>query len=312
MSKYILRNELKQFKNKYQGERIFIIGNGPSLDKTPLSRLNSEYSFAMNKINGTYSETDWRPSFYYVSQPTSHPEAPHKNGCDYIKENVELGIPCFLRSDYTQYTEKNVYHLNVSSLHSRPLFDNIPNEEISNIELDLLCEFWSDDISRLVYHYHTIYGVLQLAKYMGFNQIYLIGCDLGFEYFDPHMIFQNGMDPHRYQSDTYSYLKEAKGDGTFLQSFANGVVLKIIKNSLVNRFLNNFLSNADSYFSSDYTKRFRIHDGPRVDAEISKSHLVAKRICANDNIKIYNATLGGELDVYDRVNLNEVLDSISR
>ncbi len=36
-----------EFKNKYAGKRAFLIGNGPSLVRTPLDRLCGEYTFAM-------------------------------------------------------------------------------------------------------------------------------------------------------------------------------------------------------------------------------------------------------------------------
>ncbi len=32
-----------QLKDKYKGERVFVVGNGPSLNKTPLYLLKNEY-----------------------------------------------------------------------------------------------------------------------------------------------------------------------------------------------------------------------------------------------------------------------------
>jgi len=46
----------------YKKKPILIIGNGPSLNKTPLSELqNSFVSIGMNKINLIYSKTSWKP-----------------------------------------------------------------------------------------------------------------------------------------------------------------------------------------------------------------------------------------------------------
>ena len=45
---------LKQLKNIHVGERCFIIGNGPSLKKTDLSKLKDEYTI------GTVSYTHLR------------------------------------------------------------------------------------------------------------------------------------------------------------------------------------------------------------------------------------------------------------
>jgi hypothetical protein len=307
MTQFVLDSGIEEFEDQYQGERIFLIGNGPSLDDTPLHKLSSEYSLAMNRINKIYDETEWRPSFYYVSQPPSHPEGPHKGERDYIQQNIALNIPCFLRSGYSQYDAENVHYMNVFYLHREPLFDDLSHGTVERMSVQALREFWSEDPSQLLYHYHSMYGAMQLIEYMGFEEIYLLGCDLGFKYLDPHMIFDSGMDPNRYQGPISSYLRTASEQGTLGRSFVNGVALKAIRNQYMSDFLNRFLSNSDSYFSSDYTERFRVHDGPRVNQEITKSHVIAQRICSSDGVGIYNATLGGELEVYERVDLEALI-----
>ena len=42
------RRKLRRLKDKYKGERCFILGNGPSLAKTDLSLLRNEYTFGLN------------------------------------------------------------------------------------------------------------------------------------------------------------------------------------------------------------------------------------------------------------------------
>ena len=49
---------LKQFSNK----PVLIVGNGPSLNKTPLEKVNNSFvSIGMNKINLIYDKSSWRP-----------------------------------------------------------------------------------------------------------------------------------------------------------------------------------------------------------------------------------------------------------
>jgi hypothetical protein len=43
------RQRLKSLRDAYVGKRCFIIGNGPSLADTPLSALQSEYTFGLNR-----------------------------------------------------------------------------------------------------------------------------------------------------------------------------------------------------------------------------------------------------------------------
>jgi len=47
---------------KHTNKDILIVGNGPSLNKTPLDKINSKIvSIGMNKINLLYKNSSWRP-----------------------------------------------------------------------------------------------------------------------------------------------------------------------------------------------------------------------------------------------------------
>ena len=51
-------NILKFFSNK----PVLIVGNGPSLNNTPLEKLKNNFvSIGMNKINLIYEKSSWRP-----------------------------------------------------------------------------------------------------------------------------------------------------------------------------------------------------------------------------------------------------------
>jgi hypothetical protein len=85
-------------KDKYTDERIFILGNGPSLNETDLSRLSSEYTLAMNKVSKLYDDTSWRPSFYYNALPPSHALIPQD--LDIVLRNVTNRTVCFLNENW--------------------------------------------------------------------------------------------------------------------------------------------------------------------------------------------------------------------
>lgn len=57
---------LATLKDRHRGERCFIIGNGPSLRQTDLSKLRPEYTFGMNRIYLAFEETGF-PTTYYLS-----------------------------------------------------------------------------------------------------------------------------------------------------------------------------------------------------------------------------------------------------
>jgi hypothetical protein len=44
------RSRLAAMKDRYRGERCFVIGNGPSLNRTALHHLENEFTFGVNRI----------------------------------------------------------------------------------------------------------------------------------------------------------------------------------------------------------------------------------------------------------------------
>ena len=302
---------MEKFSNKYTGERIFILGNGPSLKETPLEKLIPEYTLAMNRISQIYPKTNWRPSFYYLALTPSNPVAPDQ-GNELILRNIELDIPCFINSEYQEDlgSHENVYYFNRFSLWGDNPFNKSDIDDIRLMDIYQLNEYWSHHLSYHVYHYHAMYGALQLAVYMGFDEIYLVGCDLGFEYKDPHMIFNSGLDPFRYEGGKTSYIRDSIKNGELFQSVVNAICMKLIlninisTNSIFGRYL---YQSWNDHFSPEYFQELRISDGPKLEKEVKKTHVAAKRICENEGIAIYNATLGGELEIYDRVNIFDLL-----
>jgi len=82
------KNRLKKFKNIHQGKDCFIIGNGPSLNKMDLVKLNDYYTFGMNKIYMIFKRVDLQLS--YLTSVNSLVIEQSK------KEFEEMNIPVFL------------------------------------------------------------------------------------------------------------------------------------------------------------------------------------------------------------------------
>ncbi|MGH7214847.1 MAG: hypothetical protein ACREIT_08790, partial [Tepidisphaeraceae bacterium] len=64
MTQHQMPLKVSDFHNRHCGRRAFLVGNGPSLIRTPLDLLAGEYTFAMNRIALIYEKTIWRPSFF--------------------------------------------------------------------------------------------------------------------------------------------------------------------------------------------------------------------------------------------------------
>lgn len=176
------RNDrILSLKGKYSG-RIWMIGNGPSLANTPLHLLKNEYSFGMNAISLIYPATTWRPSFYLcISSNMRFPERR-----PIFQASIDLGIPSFVRDIF-----EGVY------LESRPNTYWIYTPSVRAERKDELIPGWSTICEYVVWRYATsMYVAAQLAVYMGFAELYLLGCDLGWQ-----VLHDNQNDPNHFAKD---------------------------------------------------------------------------------------------------------------
>lgn len=144
-----------KLKNKYYGKRCFIIGNGPSLKANDLEKLNGEFTFASNKIYKIFKSTKWRPTFYMV--------------VDSIVLEENLGEINQVEAK-TKFTLKNY----------RPLF----NADIffnNNLSSKKRGDFSFNPMESLYSSGTVSYHMLQLAFYMGFTEVYLLGHDYNYK-----------------------------------------------------------------------------------------------------------------------------------
>lgn len=150
---------LKEFKDIHNGERCFIIGNGPSLASEDLDRLQNEYTFASNRIFKIYNQTDWRPTYYGICDLTMFHQ---------IKSEINsVGAKSyFFPLDFI-----NIIKITGSIF----FFPRIPF-----VFLRKRPKF-SNKINIQMYEGGTItYFLIQLAAYMGFKEICLLGVDYNY------------------------------------------------------------------------------------------------------------------------------------
>lgn len=154
-NKFSYKNEnLNKFKNIEYGKRCFIIGNAPSLRYEDLNTLKElgEVCFGVNRIYRAFVNTTWRPKYYVAVDSIIC-----KNDHDII-ENIESTK--FIRHFFTEVDWKSE---NVNQ------FRGISSDNVN----------FSKNIENGVYIGNTvIYDALQIAYYMGFKKIYLLGVDL--------------------------------------------------------------------------------------------------------------------------------------
>lgn len=219
---------LERYKGIYKGRRCFIIGNGPSLREEDLQVLeeHQEVSFAANGIFHIYDKVSWRPTHYMLCDGYAY-KVMQKS----IKEieNENAFIADFSYTDYEKLSKANRFYL-INKLYASNRFD------------------FSDDAVKGLYSGRTItYVMIQMACYMGAEEIYLLGVD-----------WTGGKGTGTGRVDFYERNKEnIKNDSPF-----------------------------DLFVEEKYAFETAL--------EYTRTH----------GIKIYNATRGGELEVFERVDFD--------
>lgn len=163
---YKERIRQKKLKNKYQGKRCFIIGNGPSLRAEDLDKLQDEISFASNFIFKIYDRTKWRPTFYAMIDYYVLDKIP-----DFVQANKSSTI---LIPRERAIASGKVYD-DVLYFDRKTSYVRVAQGEVEKTTSQIL---FSDDLEQGTYGGDTVtYDMMQMAVYMGFSEIYLLGMD---------------------------------------------------------------------------------------------------------------------------------------
>lgn len=148
------RDRMYEMMDIHRGERCFIIGNGPSLRKTDLTKLKNEYTFGMNRIYLFFEEMGFATT-YFVSINDLVIEQ-----C--ADEIAELPMPKFI------------------AWHANRHFQRLPQSTIFLYTTYTGPKF-QYDMTRRIWEGATVTNVaLQLAFYMGFKKVVLVGVDHDF------------------------------------------------------------------------------------------------------------------------------------
>jgi hypothetical protein len=158
------RAKINGLHNKFKGKRVFILGNGPSLNLLDLTKLKNEYSFAVNGIFYKTKEMGYKPTFYVVEDRhvmADNMDEINKFDCEY------KFFPSLYKPKVSN--KKNVYFFNMDV--------GFYIEKSKYFEKSR----FSDDCSKVIYCGQSVTMInLQLAFYLGFSEVYLIGMDFNY------------------------------------------------------------------------------------------------------------------------------------
>ena len=224
--------ELENFRSIYRNERCFLVANGPSLKVADLDTLfrNKEISFGVNFIYKIFPFVSWRPQYYFASEPD------------------------VINNEEDELENMDVDHIFLGDL-SLSFFRRKINGKISRYHIKWEYDYdnvFSDDITKGVFGgATTVYHALQVAVYMGFKKIYIIGADCEYK----------------------------NGDG-----FDKG-----------SHFIPNYADKGKA------SKKSVLHTNI-----IFSAYSSARRYAEENGIEIYNATRGGKLEVFKRVDFDSL------
>ncbi len=161
---------IETFKNKYEGDRCFIIATGPSLRVDDVNKLKNEHTFVVNSFYRIFEKTDFRPSFYVTLEPGAD-KGFLRNGA--YEPQKYSRIASFMNAkDKGKY--KGIVYLPVCYQNHyyrllTPGFDYRKNLK------------YTEDLLWGIYDKYTVTtAVIDIALYMGFKEIYLLGVDCNF------------------------------------------------------------------------------------------------------------------------------------
>ncbi|MEH7461452.1 6-hydroxymethylpterin diphosphokinase MptE-like protein [Bacillus thuringiensis] len=216
---------IKKFKDKHKGERCFIVATGPSLKVEDLEKIKHEFTFSMNSIVLSFEDTEWRPTYYGIQDSRAY-------------EKLKGAIfSANMPYTFCGISSKKLSPQMSGDFIAYPL--NLLNH--NGIHLKHYTKF-SDDAFSVIYDGFTItYSLMQLAVYMGFKEIYLLGVDC-------------------------NYTEKGKN------------------------YLKDYITQTD--FNAGFL--------------MAQSYKVAQEYAEKNGIKIYNASRGGKLEVFERVNFDEL------
>lgn len=220
-----------KLKAKHSGKPMLIVGNGPSLNDTPLEKFHIA-SIGMNKINILFDRTNWRPDYIYCV-----------NGLVMLQNKrffKKTKIPVFLdvKAAYLGLFGRSIKY-----------FLNNPN-------IDFV-EKMHNGLSQgaTVTHF-----ALQFAYKVGANPIIIVGVDHSF----------------KLNNDTASAIEKRQGVD-------------------------------ENHFDPNYFKEGSLWGVPDFDNS-ELNYKVAKEKFEKKGVKIYDATIKGKLDIFEKISIEEALN----
>lgn len=226
------RRRLAAQEDSHKGERCFVIGNGPSLKHTDLSKLKNDFTIGMNRIFLAAEELGFLPDILVCVNDLVVEQS--------VPEFQALQMPKFFSWRARKWLSMDPWTHFIYTTYTSPKF--------------------ATDVCGRVWEGATVTNVcLQLAYHMGFTEVILIGVDHSFATKgSPNTTIQSqGDDPNHFSA---------------------------------------------AYFGKGF--RWQLPD-----LETSEmGYRMARKAYEADGRRVLDATIGGKLDIFEKVDYNSLFD----
>ena len=250
------------FKNIHTGKRCFIIGNGPSVNHVPFAVLSEEYTFTVNQLIRRKDFPELRTNYHMWADERFFD----------LQENrpEDMELLSVMRSVNTPGNKPTVFYKTAA----KAMIDQFELEKELKIAYFMdMCRAYSTPELELPFDHvlprfpTVIHYLILLAVYMGFTEIFLLGCDC------------TGII-----NTVQSRLRSEK-------ELQYGYQISENERKRMQR------SNTT----------FSIQDELRSYADIFDQYELLKQYCDLRKVSLYNATKGSLLESVPKVSLEEVL-----
>lgn len=234
------KKKILGLKDLHKGKRCFIICNGPSLRPEDLTKIHEagDVSIGMNMIARIYDKTPWRADYLLAT-----------DGICFKERNRDL---VFNNKAKITFCNMSMF-LKMPSLPGKKIFLNLKN---SRTLLDK--PKFSEKAEDYLYSIGTTtFEAIELAKYIGCSEVYILGCDM-----------------------SYAVNIDKQGRIYYSESGKNHFYKK--ENDIVS------------------------HVTPYPTWEMEAAYDFAEKYSRSNNFRIFNATRGGMLDCFERVDFDSL------
>lgn len=163
----------KKFKGIHEGKRCFILGNGPSLKEQDLSILKDEYVFTVNQSSKNPQFPSLCSDYHFCIDQSFFTGSPEDAGFNELLDSI-IRVNVNLKNEKPEC----FFPINQMGFVKKYGLDKELQVNYLSMQHIMVDSHFPTDLSKPIPRSQTVVHTCIIAAiYMGFKEIYLLGCD---------------------------------------------------------------------------------------------------------------------------------------